>query len=552
MKRNFLLLLLGLLFIFFVGIAFSNTADANRKDIPLRDDLGDHQYPISTNIAMAQRYFNQGLILSYGFNHAEAARSFQEAARLDPKCAMCFWGEALVLGPNINAPMDDAVVSQAYSAVQKALSHANQATRKEKALIKTLEKRYANEIVEDRRDFDKAYAEAMRKVYQDFPDDDVIGSLLAEALMDLHPWDFWKKSGEPQPWTVEIVRILEGVLKQAPKNPLANHLYIHVMEASPHPEKALPSAERLATLVPGSGHLVHMPAHIYIRIGRYRDAAIVNQKAVKVDQHYLDHSHVESIYTAAYIPHNYHFLWAAAAKTGQHKVAMQAAQDTADKVDTEAMRDPDFAGTLQHFWLMPLYTKLLFGQWDDILLESVPPADLMYITGIWHYARGMAFLRQGKLGRAQFELTNLLQVIANPGVADLKIFDLNEVAQILQIAQAMLEGEMAAAQKDYDAAVGHLKRAVALEDGLNYTEPKDWYLPPRQVLGAVLLSAGKAIQAEQVYRKDLHYHPQNGWSLYGLVQALRAQEKTADAEVIQKQFNEAWADADIQLLSSQF
>ena len=528
------------------------TAQGNEEAVPLQDDLGNHHYPVSTSVSMAQRYFDQGLILSFGFNHAEAARSFREAARLDPKCAMCYWGEALVLGPNINAPMDASAVPQAYAAVQKALSLVGNASDKEQALIQAVVKRYSKEVMKDRRKLDEGYAEAMRNVFKQYPDDPVIGALSAEALMDLHPWDFWTKNGEAKPWTTEIVSTLEAVLEKAPNNPLANHLYIHAIEASPHPEKALPSAERLATLVPGSGHLVHMPAHIYIRVGRYRDAALANQKAVKVDQHYLNHSHAESIYTAAYVPHNYHFLWAAAIKTGQQKLAMQAARDTAAKVNPEAMRDPGFAGTLQHFWLIPLYTKALFGQWTEILQEPTPPADLLYPTGIWHYTRGLAFIRQGKLDQAQQELAELNKIMNDPAIAELTIFELNSISQILNIAEAMLAGEIAAERGDYDTAVTHLKHAVQVEDGLNYTEPKDWYLPPRQVWGAVLLKTRKASEAEQVYREDLHYHPQNGWSLFGLVQSLRAQNKSQEAEAIQQQFDQAWADADVTLTSSRF
>lgn len=552
MRQYLIKLLFGLLSFFVAGAGISGAVSANREAVPLQDNLGKHQYPVSIAVPKAQRYFDQGLILSFGFNHAEAARSFREAARLDPKCAMCFWGEALVLGPNINAPMIDSAVPQAYAAVQQAWSLASHATKKEKALIQALTKRYGKEIVKDRSHLDAAYAEAMREVYLQFPDDAVIGSLLAEALMDLHPWDYWKKNGETQPWTSEIVSLLEAVLEQNPNQPLANHLYIHVIEGSPYPEKALPSAERLATLVPGSGHLVHMPAHIYLRVGRYRDAALANQQAVKVDQHYLNHSHVESIYTAAYIPHNYHFLWAAAAKTGQYKLALQAARDTAAKVNPEEMREPGFSGTLQHFSLMPLYTQALFGQWREILTEPEAPADLLYVRGIWHYARGLALLKQGKIDSAQFELAHLRQIVSDPAVVDLKIFDVNEISQILKIAQAVLEGEISAAQLDYDAAIDHLKRAVALEDGLNYTEPKDWYLPPRQVLGAVLLAVGKAAAAEQVYRKDLHFHPQSGWSLFGLAQALRAQDKKAAAKATQEQFNDAWSDADVVLMNSRF
>ena len=439
------------------------------QEVRLQENLGNHTYPTSTSVPLAQRYFDQGLILAYGFNHAEAARSFLEAARLDPSCAMCYWGQALVVGPNINAPMDPFAVPTAFAAVQRALELSEKATKKEQALIQAVAARYTKDVVEDRSLLDQAYADAMRNVSKQFPDDTVIAALFAESLMDLHPWNFWDKQGEARPWTLEIIKTLEQALKQAPDNPLANHLYIHAIEASPRPEKALPSAERLATLVPGSGHLVHMPAHIYIRIGHYQDAALANQQAVKVDQHYLNHSHAESLYTAAYVPHNYHFLWAAATKTGQQSLAMQAAQDTAAKVSPEAMRDPGFAGTLQHFWLMPLYTKALFGQWEEILELSAPSEDLVYPTAIWHYARGLAFLRQGKLDLAQKELLGLQQMSQDPAMKALTIFDLNDVSNIVAIAENILLGEIKVYRGKFAEAIAHLTRAVELEDGLNYT-----------------------------------------------------------------------------------
>jgi tetratricopeptide (TPR) repeat protein len=345
---------------------------------------------------------------------------------------------------------------------------------------------------------------------------------------------------------------LERVLDLNPNLPLGHHLYIHALEASPHPEKALSSAARLPALVSGSGHLVHMPAHIYIRIGWYRDALVANQRAVRVDQAYLQHSHVESLYTAAYVPHNFHFLWAAASKLGQQKLAMQAAQDTAAKVKPEGMRNPGFAGTLQHFWMMPLFTNALFGEWEAILREPAPPADLLYPAGIRHYARGLAFLRQSKLEQATQELEQLKNITKDPAIADLTVFDLNAIPHILKIAQAVLAGEIAAKQENYVAAVTHLNQSVKLEDGLNYNEPKDWYLPPRQVLGAVLLEAGKPNEAEQVYRHDLLAHPQNGWSLYGLAKSLEAQGKLDEAKAAHQEFEEVWADADVTLTSSRF
>ncbi|MGE3939605.1 MAG: hypothetical protein AB7F90_13125 [Nitrospirales bacterium] len=523
-----------------------------KEPVPLFEHLGNHHYPITSSVPLAQAYFNQGLILAYGFNHAEARQSFKEAQRQDPNCAMCYWGEALVLGPNINAPMDPAVMTQAFSAVQQALVLSKGAGEKEQALIRALRTRYTGEASQDRKHLDEAYAQAMREVRTTYPEDSVIGSLLAEALMDLHPWDFWKKDGAAKAWTSEIVSLLEASIAQDSKNPLAHHLYIHAVEASPHPEKAIPSAEVLPTLVPGSGHLVHMPSHIWIRVGRYHDAAVANQRAVKIDNHYLEHSHTESLYTAAYVPHNHHFLWAAAIKTGQHHMAMQAAQGAASKVNPEMMRDPGFAGTLQHFWLLPLYTQALFGQWSEILQVPEPPADLVYPRGIWRYARGLAFIRRDQLDEAAAQLNQLKLIVQDPAITDLTIFDLNDVRPILRLAEAILAGELAAARDDFEASLGYLKKAVQLEEGLNYTEPKDWYLPSRQVLGAVLLKAGRPAEAEQVFREDLGVHPQSGWSLFGLLQSLRAQKKTSEAAAIQPMFEQAWSEADVILTNSRF
>ncbi len=522
------------------------------KPVPLFDNLGTHHYPVSTSVPEAQRYFNQGLILAFGFNHSEAARSFREAYRLDPDCALCYWGEGLVLGPNINAPMDPSVIPQAYKSVQQSQALAKSATEKEQALISALAKRYSKTAPTNRKPLDEAYAAAMRDVARRFPGDAVIAALFAESLMDLHPWNFWTRQGEAQPWTAEIVATLEHALAIDANNLLANHLYIHALEASPYAAKAIPSAQLLPSLVPGSGHLVHMPAHIYIRVGHYRDAILANQRAVRIDQGYLSHAHAESIYTTAYVPHNYHFLWAAAIKTGQQQLASKAAADTAAQVKPELMREPGFSGTLQHFYTIPLYTKALFGEWDAILMESAPPADLLYPAGIWHYARGLALLRQGKPEESARELEKLERIIKDPAIAKLTIFDLNPVTKILQIAAEMLRGELAAQNRDFDMAVFHLQRAVELEDGLNYTEPKDWYLPPRQVLGAILLEAGQAGKAEQAYRQDLLYHPQNGWSLFGLARSLREQKKNREADSVNLQFEEVWADADVALTGSRF
>jgi len=521
--------------------------------MPLAADPGGHHYPVSTAEPDAQRYFDQGMILAYGFNHAESARSFKEAYTLDPDCALCYWGEALVLGPNINAPMDPSVAPKAYDLAQKALAlAASSAGDKERALIEALSKRYANPAPSDRRPLDEAYAGAMREVTARFPDDAVIAALTAEALMDLHPWDFWSKEGEARPWTPEIVAILERALQRDADNPLANHLYIHALEASPHAEKALASARRLPALVPGSGHLVHMPAHIYIRLGRYRDAILANQAAVKVDWGYLHHPHAESIYTVAYVPHNHHFLWAAAIKTGRKDLAVQAAADTASLVKRELLREAALSGTLQHFMTIPLYTQALFGDWDAILNEPAPASDLLYANAVRHYARGLALVRKGRMAEAKQELTRLEHYQDHPAVAKLSVFDLNPVPQLLAIGADILRGELAARSGNFEEAIVSFRHAAMLEDDLSYTEPKNWYLPPRQVLGSLYLTMGKAAEAETVYRQDLAYHPQNGWSLFGLTRSLREQGKNGEADTVQRQFQEVWADADVTLTDSRF
>lgn len=538
-------------FCLLVGVGIPVKAEeGSEKEVRLFENLGDYQYPITTQNPLAQKYFNQGLILAYAFNHAEAHRSFTEAARLDPKCAMCFWGQALVLGPNINAPMAASAVPVANEAVRKALELSGLATPKEQDLIKALSQRYSSKAMSDRSSLDEAYANAMRRVLVQYPQDFTIASLWSEAAMDLHPWNFWTKSGGAYPWTIEIILTLQRVLEFDPNHPLANHLYIHAVEASPHPERGIPSADRLGSLVPGAGHLVHMPGHIYIRVGRYRDALHANQHATKVDEGYLSHSHTEGIYPLAYVPHNHHFLWAAAIKLGMSKVSLESAEDTAAHVDAKMLTNPDLGATLQHFSMIPLYTKALFGKWDDILQESTP--DLLYPKGVWHYARGLAYLREGYRSQAVKELVALRNIADDPALADQKIFGINSVAQLLQIGEEILAGEIAASRQHFDQAIMHLEQAAILEEEFSYTEPKDWYLPPKQVLGAVLLEAGKAEEAERVYREDLLYHPQSGWSLFGLVQSLEAQGKTQEANKAKEQFSIAWADADVTLTSSRF
>lgn len=542
--------MIGILCALVLGCASVTPHEDAQAEVPLFENLGNFHYPITTQNPIAQKYFDQGMILAYAFNHAEAHRSFVEAARLDPACAMCYWGQALVLGPNINAPMDHAMVPVAYEAIRNALQLSSLAAPKEQALINALRLRYSPEVMADRSGLDKAYAQGMRGVHMQFPQDSTVGSLLGEALMDLHPWNYWAQDGKPYAWTPEILTVLEHALDSDSNHPLANHLYIHAVEASPNPERAIPSADRLGDLVPGAGHLVHMPGHVYIRVGRYRDAVVANQRATKVDTEYLNHSHTEGIYPLAYVPHNHHFLWAAATKLGMKTVSMESAMDTAAHVESKLLQDPALGATLQHFSMIPLYTKALFGQWDDILQEA--PPTLLYPKGVWRYARSLAYLRNGYQSQAAKELVALRNIANDPVLLEQRIFGNNSVAQLLQIGAEILAGELAASREHYDDAIGRLEHAIQLEGQLSYTEPKDWYLPSRQVLGAVLLEAGRAPEAERVYREDLVHHPQSGWSLFGLVQSLEAQGKTQEAQKVQEQFKMAWTDADVTLTSSRF
>ncbi|MBW4577593.1 MAG: hypothetical protein KME08_20355 [Aphanothece sp. CMT-3BRIN-NPC111] len=517
--------------------------------VPLFENLGNHQHPISTKSRLTQRYFDQGLTLTYGFNHAAAARLFKEAAKQDTNCAMCYWGLAYVLGPNINAPMEAEAISEAWQAVQKALELSPHASANERAYIQALAQRYTKTPVEDRKPLDIAYANAMREVVERYPDDLDAATLFAEALMDTTPWDYWDNKGNLKPEGAEIMAILESVLKRNPNHVGANHYYIHAVEKV-RPELGIASADRLMTLVPGSGHLVHMASHIYIRVGKYHDAVLSNQRGIAADDAYAATSHDQGIYQLGYMPHNHHFLWFAALMTGQSKVAMNAALQTA-KVDPKMMRQPDAAGSLQHYYTVPLFTYARFGQWDQILATAAPASDLKYPTGVWHYVRGLAFLDQGQLNQAAQELKQLQAIAAEPKLKEIKIWGFNATTDILNISSQVLAGELAAKQGNYDRAIAHLEKAVQLEDALVYTEPADWYHPVRQSLGAVLLQASRPAEAEKIYREDLKIYPDNGWSLYGLAESLRSQNKIGAAQAVQQQLNQAWKYADVQIANAQ-
>ncbi len=550
MKRIVYSIILIMAFVF-CGLSATPPYGVETGRVPLFENIGNYHHPITTNSPVAQRYFDQGLTLMYSFNFGAAAQSFREAARVDSSCAMAYWGAAIVLGPNVNAPMAEETVHQAYSALQKALQLAGQATEREQAYIQALSKRFSPEPVKDRTSLDMAYAMAMREVAQRFPEDPDAGTLYAEALMILNPWNYWTKDGQPRPWTPEILTALESVLKRYPDHPGANHYYIHAVEASPNPERGLPSASRLPSLVPGVGHMVHMPSHIYIRVGRYHEAIVANQRAIGVDKAYIEKYHPQGDYPLAYYPHNYHFLGATAMFEGQSRVAIQAARDLASRVDRKVMREPGY-GTLQHFYSMPLYTLTKFGKWDEILREPAPARDLLYPTGVWHFARGMAYMRTGQLEKAERELEKLREIAADPTLMEVTIWNINTTMSLLQIATEVLSGELAAIQGDYDKAVSHLEKALQLEEALTYDEPDPWPSPVRQSLGAILIEARRPEEAEKVYLKDLNKYPENGWSIFGLYQALRAQDKMEHAETVKSRFEKAWARADVTLTSSRF
>ncbi|HCM77707.1 MAG TPA: hypothetical protein DIS90_15095 [Cytophagales bacterium] len=522
--------------------------DTTKQMAPLMTNLGNHAMPINTDIERAQLFFNQGINLYYGFNHLEAYRSFREVARLDPGSAMAYWGQALSLGPNINLPMDPADTEVVYIAVQKARELAPRAGEKEKMLIDAISTRYSKEALEDRKPLDQAYANSMAEVAKKFPDDPDIQTLYAESLMDLHPWDYWK-DGNPQPWTHEIIELLQRVIRKNPNHPGANHLHIHIVEASSNPGAATASADLLRDLVPGAGHLVHMPSHIYIRTGRYLEGVMANEKAVAMDMEYINQCNVQGVYPLFYFPHNYHFLWACAMMAGQAEKSLSTARELAKTIPVELMNVKDFV-TLQHWYAVPMYTMVRFGKWESILKEPQPADSLLYVKSVWHYARGMAFVRTKKLDLASTELNHLKEIVARPIMQELTISGFNSFEKVLSIGVNVLEGEIELVRGNAPNAIEKLKEAVAIESSLLYQEPPDWYHPSRQTLGAILLDAKKPAEAQQAFEQDLAIYPSNGWSLFGLHQSLVMQNKKSEAAKIKKEFEQAFAKADVKLTSS--
>jgi tetratricopeptide (TPR) repeat protein len=509
--------------------------------------MGEHTHSVTAAFDRVQRFFDQGLNLTFGFNHAEAIRAFQEAARLDPNCAMAYWGMALAYGPNINSRMGPESAKKAHEAIQKAVSLKPSVSKEERDYIDALAQRYSGNADVDQNELDKAYTSAMADLSKKYPDDLDAATLHAASIMNVNPWpghEYWNKDGTPREGTTDFVAILESVISRDTKHPGANHYYIHAVEASQAPEMAVPSADRLEELMPGGGHMVHMPSHIYIRVGRYADASASNLSAIEADEEYIEQCNAQGVYPLGYYPHNIHFLWASATLEDRGAVAIDSARKVAAKV---LARD---RGVTLRFLAPELYALVHFGKWQEILAYPKPSGNLA-LTAIWHYSRGMALRAVGKLDEASQELDSLIR-IGNDGAIEQLRGQANPASAILPIARHILAGEIAAKRGDFATAISHLDSAVRFEDGLVYTEPADWNSPARHYLGAVLMEAGRAFEAEVVYWEDLRHNPENSRALFGLTQSLRAQGKNALAAVIERRFQKASSQADIKLESSGF
>lgn len=516
---------------------------------PLFEGLGAYTRKITTDSPKAARYFNQGLAFLHGFNHGAAIRAFQEAARLDPKCAMAHWGVALASGPHINYPLVPPPAAElAWKELQLAQQNADKASPVERALIEALSHRYANPQPEDRSPLDLAYADAMREVWKAHPTDPDVGAFFAEAMMDLRPWNQWTPEGEPQPGTDEILAALDAVLKLNPKHPFANHLYIHAVEASRNPERADAAADRLRNLQPGLAHNVHMPSHIDIRRGRWQQAIDTNAKAVDADKRYRKIFGPPTGLLPVYAAHNRHMLAYGALMTGQREVAMKHVRAMVAELPAEWVKEN--AGFADGFVAVPLEVLVRFGRWDEILAEPANyPEGMLFTRALHHMARATALAAKGDAPGARKEQALFLE--ASKLVPKETPLGNNTAVVVLSLATHMLEGEILVAEGNVDAGVAELQVAVKEEDALKYDEPPAWMIPVRHSLGAVLMKAGRFAEAEQVYRDDLARLPDNGWSLFGLAESLRRQKKNeAEAAALQTKFQKTWAKADLKITTS--
>ena len=521
--------------------------DTTKQIAPVFDNLGTHNFKISTINKEAQTFFDQGLKLAYAFNHAESHRSFMEAARKDPDAAMAFWGQAYVLGPNINDPFpDNERKKAAYTAIQHALKKMAISTPKEQDLIKALSKRYDENVAMDSAILNLSYMKAMQSVKDKYPEDPEVLVLYADAVMNTMPWNYWDNSGNPSPNTLEAKHAIEEAIKLDPNHPGAHHLYIHLVEL-PKPELAISSADKLGKLMPGAGHIVHMPSHIYIRVGRYMDAVKANQDAILADEDYISQCFSQGMYPLGYCPHNIHFLWSASSLLGDSKTAIDAAKKTAEKVPIGELQELPF---LQDFASTPLLAYVRFGKWNEILTIPYPGEKFKHLKLIYHYARGIAFLRKNNLTEAQEELDALNQLEEDPELKEIIANYTNPSSAIIKVAIEVLAGEIESYQGNTQKAISHLKNAVLYEDVLTYSEPSPWHIPARQTLGKLFLKNNQFSEAEIIYNEDLSINRQNGWSLIGLHQSLMAQGKFDEAKKIKQEFDEAWKYSDVKIDSS--
>lgn len=509
-------------------------------------DLGNFQRSVTAANPDAARWFARGLVQAYGFNHEEAVRCYERALEADPSMAMAYWGIALALGPNINnSEMDDAAKERAPQAVSAAQEREAAATPVEQALIAALAKRYTWPAPEDRTPLDLAYADAMREVYKSFPDDPDVAALFAEALMNLRPWKLWGKDGKPAAETPEIQEVLEKGLERWPNHPALCHFYIHTMEASPYVQKAEPAADRLRGQIPDAGHLVHMPSHIYVLLGRYEDVITANQLAIEADKKFVVREGRLNFYTL-YRLHNYHFLVYGAMFDGQYNLAMQAARELVSELPAELLAQlPDF---LEAFVSTPFHVLIRFGKWQEILSQPEAPQDQPFTRAIRHYARTVALAALGRVEEAGAEYELLLS--ANAQVPESRLLFNNPCSEILKIATAMAQGEVEYRRGNFDKAFESLRHAVELDDNLNYDEPWGWMQPARHALGALLLERGELEEAQAVYREDLKRHPKNGWALHGLAESLRRLGEKQEAGQCESDLAQSWKRSDVKLSAS--
>jgi tetratricopeptide (TPR) repeat protein len=527
-------------------LLFGITAQATE---PFFEGLGSYSRKITTGSPRAQRYFNQGLAFLHGFNHGAAIRSFQEAARLDPKCAMAHWGIALACGPHINlTAVPPPAAELAWKELQLAQQNAEHASSVERDLIEALSHRYADPQPQDRAPLDQAYADAMRTVWQKYPNDPDAGAFFAEAMMDLHPWNQWTPQGQPTPGTDEILATLDAVLKLNPRHPFANHLYIHANEASLHPERATAAATRLRTLQPGVAHNVHMPSHIDIRCGRWHQAVDTNLKAIAADRRYRQIVGPPVGFINVYIAHNRHMLAYAAMMTGQRALAMRHIRAMVAEMPSDFLKEN--ATQAEGFVAMPLEVMVRFGMWNEILAEPNNYPEYMPGTRAFHHAaRAIAYAAKGDIDNARKEQVTFIE--KSKLVPKDEIFGNNTQEALLALTARMVEGEILVRENKLDAGISELREAIKLEDALNYDEPPGWLIPVRHSLGATLMQNGRYAEAEQVYREDLARLPENGWSLYGLASSLKAQQKNpSEAAATKEKFGKLWAKADTKITSS--